>query len=154
MRLYETLDERLILPKLKSTTKSTVLKEFVSLIKKHGLIKNMEEVYDALMEREKQTTTGIGRGIAIPHCKLKGIDRIIVALGRSKKGIDYKSLDSKPVNIFFVILSPVNMDDQHIKTLSAISKLLKHIHVNNAIMGAKTAREIMDIITREEEVLI
>ena len=154
MKLSDSLDEKLILPKLKSTTKSTVLREFTALIKKNGHIKNMEDVYDALMEREKQTSTGIGRGIAIPHCKLKCIDRVIVALGRSKKGIDYKSIDSQPVNIFFVILSPVSMDDQHIKTLSSISKLLKHIHVNNAIMCAKTAREIMDIIIKEEEILI
>lgn len=102
--------------------------ELSQLLKRSPVLDHIEldTIYKALDEREKIGTTGFGEGIAIPHCKLEQVDTFVVGIGISKKGIDFKALDNKKVNIFFVTIGPLNKPDVHVKMLAQISRILKN----------------------------
>ena len=94
-------------------------------LKAGGAISNVEETVAVILEREKLGSTGIGEGIAIPHGKMKGIDRILCAFGRSKEGVDFDAVDGKPVHIIFLLLAPEDSAGLHIQMLSRISRILR-----------------------------
>ena len=125
MKMKEALRESCVIADLKGGTKREVLLELVSSLKEAGLIGDVEEAVDVILEREKLGSTGIGEGIAIPHGKLRGIDKILCAFGRSKAGVDYEAVDSKPAHIFFLLLAPEDSAGLHIQMLSRISRILR-----------------------------
>jgi PTS system nitrogen regulatory IIA component len=106
MRLADFLLKEYIMLSLKAREKRELLDEMATELasKVEGL--NRERLLEVLLEREKLGSTGIGHGVAIPHGKLKGVDGIIVAFGRSKKGVDFHSMDDRPVHLFFLIVAP------------------------------------------------
>ncbi|MBI2915606.1 MAG: PTS sugar transporter subunit IIA, partial [Elusimicrobia bacterium] len=110
---------------IKSQTKKEALKELVSILAKAHSLKNSEKILEALLEREELGSTGIGQGIAIPHGKTEYANKIIAALGISKKGIDFNALDGEPVHLFFMLVAPQNSPGTHLKILAKISRLLK-----------------------------
>jgi nitrogen PTS system EIIA component len=103
------------------------------------------------MEREELGSTGIGGGIAIPHGKLNLVENIIIGFGLSKKGIEYDSLDNKPVHIFFLLLTPDNSTGGHLKVLAQISKLLKMDEFKNRLVESSSADEIFAVINDFDE---
>ncbi len=103
------------------------------------------------MEREQLGSTGIGGGIAIPHGKLDSVGSIIVGFGLSPKGIEYESLDNKPVHIFFLLLTTENSTGEHLKVLAQISKLLKMEHFKKSLLTAESVDEIYNIIMEQDE---
>ena len=106
MNMKDVLKESCVIADLKGGTKKEVLTELASALKGAGLIQDVDEAVGVILEREKLGSTGIGEGVAIPHGKMKGIDRILCAFGRSKKGVDFDAVDGKPVHIFFLLLAP------------------------------------------------
>jgi PTS system nitrogen regulatory IIA component len=128
MSIFDFLKKETCEIALKSKTKETVLLELSQLLKRSPVLKHidLEIIHNALEEREKIGTTGFGEGIAIPHCKLEQVDDFVVGIGISKKGIDFKALDNKKVNIFFVTIGPLNKPDVHVKMLARISRILKN----------------------------
>ncbi|MFQ5904966.1 MAG: PTS sugar transporter subunit IIA, partial [bacterium] len=104
MRLTEHLQGNLIELDLQSHTKDEVLRELVDLLPIDG--KSSEMLLETLKKREELGSTGVTRGIAIPHCRSLLVDKLHVVVGRSRKGIDFKSLDGKPVHVFFLIVAP------------------------------------------------
>jgi PTS system nitrogen regulatory IIA component len=103
------------------------------------------------MERERLGSTGIGGGIGIPHGKLKGIDALIVGFGLSRKGVNFESIDGRPTHIFFLLVTPENSIDIHLKLLSQISRILKNDLLKERLRNAESRDEVLDII-REEDV--
>ena len=104
-----------------------------------------------LLEREKLGSTGIGDGIAIPHGKLKGLDRLVISFGRSRQGIDFDAIDGKPVHIFFLLMAPESSTGQHLKALAKISRMLKDPDFRSDLMAAKSAEEIYRKIAEKDE---
>ena len=125
MNMKDALKEACVIADLKGGTKKEVLTELATALKQGGVISNVEAAVAVILEREKLGSTGIGEGIAIPHGKMKGIDRILCAFGRSKEGVDFDAIDKKPVHIFFLLLAPEDSAGLHIQMLSRISRILK-----------------------------
>lgn len=100
------------------------------------------DVYTAVMEREKVMSTGMGHGVAIPHAKIKGLKNFAIAISKSAAPIDYGSLDATPVRILALLLSPESQTKEHVKMIAYITKRLKFSHIRQAILDATTGAEI------------
>lgn len=150
MKIIDVLKRESIVVDLKAKDKRGVLEELVGdlVLKTEGLDK--ERLLEILLEREKLGSTGIGYGVAIPHGKLKNLDYLVVAFGRSVVGIDFQSLDNKPAHLFFLILAPEDSTAVHLKILARISKLLKDPSFRNKLLSASSRDDIFNAIAEEE----
>ena len=110
-----------------ATEKEPAIKELADSLVLHGLVKaeDVPSILDALMKREELGSTGIGRGIAIPHTKHEAVHRLVGLVGRSGKGVDFKSLDGEPAHLFFLILSPPDEPNDHLHALEQVSFLIR-----------------------------
>lgn len=136
---------------LKSNNKADVLKELNNLLNKSGKINNKEKCLETLNNREKLGSTGIGKGVAIPHAKTEYADDLTIAFGISKKGIDFDSVDSDKVGIFFVFASPLKNSRTYLKILARISRLIRNEEFRDKLKSAKNSEEILNIIDTEEK---
>ncbi len=116
-----------------------------------GGLDRAEEVADKALEREEEMSTGIGFGIAIPHARLTGIDRLYMAAARAAAGIEYDSLDGLAVNLIFMLVSPESIPTAHTEVLSALSRILSYEEVRRGLLSAGTAGEFADILAKAEE---
>ncbi len=137
MNLGDYLVKDLVLPELTSDTKSEVLTELVAPLGATNPEMDTDLAVRVLLDREKLGTTGIGDGIAIPHGKLEGLEKIIVVVGRSKSGLDFDALDHKPCSIFFVVLAPEHIAGMHLRILAQISRVLKDPMFRQEFMAAE-----------------
>ncbi|PIE33207.1 hypothetical protein CSA56_12865 [candidate division KSB3 bacterium] len=125
IHLSTALSGDLIKIPLDSTTKEGVILELLEVLKHAGKITNIQAVFQDIMDRERLMSTGIGDGIAIPHGKTSGTDEVLCVFGLKPQGVDFKSLDEQPADIFFLILSPYDDAGIHLKFLSTISGILQ-----------------------------
>ena|SRR5664279_108965 len=132
-------------------TKAEALEELVNTLIKSGLKLDSAKVIEVLQQREKLGSTGIGDGLAIPHGKISSLDEIVVAFGRSKKGVDFDSLDGKPVHIFFLLLAPENSVGQHLKALARISKMLKKANFRQKLIETDSKSDLYKLIIEQNE---
>ena len=132
-------------------TKTEALEELVNTLIKSGLKLDSAKVIEVLQQREKLGSTGIGDGLAIPHGKIPSLDEIVVAFGRSKKGVDFDSLDGKPVHIFFLLLAPENSVGQHLKALAKISKMLKKANFRQKLIETDSKNDLYKLIIEQNE---
>jgi PTS system nitrogen regulatory IIA component len=153
MRISDILQVDAIEADLKAKGKQEVLAELVDTLLKVETRLDRDEVVKVLLEREKLGSTGIGDGIAIPHGKLKGLKDLIICFGRSRTGVEFDSMDGKPVHLFFLLIAPEESIGIHLKTLARISKLLKDSMVRQRLLEASTAEEFFSIIAEEEDKL-
>jgi PTS system nitrogen regulatory IIA component len=151
MKICELISEDLIIPELQGKTKKQVLEEMVSLLalKEEGI--DAMELLKVLMEREKLGSTGIGNGIAIPHGKLRGISQLVVAFGKSSQGVDFDSMDGKPVHLFFLLVAPENSAGAHLKALARLSRLLKDNSFRKKLIGVSESQSLYRTIVQEDE---
>jgi len=153
-KLIEFLMEEYINANLKAETKEEAIEELIDFfIKTHnGTKKQKKEILNSVMERENQASTGIGKGIAIPHGLVKKGPVIWGAIGLSRKGVDFDSIDGKPVQLIILIVTPQNhKDDLHIAVLAQLSKILGDENTINRILMSKTGAEICEILTENEK---
>jgi nitrogen PTS system EIIA component len=125
VKIAEALQESCVITDVQGRTKREVISELVNSLKEAGLIGDTKEAAGVIEEREKLGSTGIGDGVAIPHGKMKGLQRIFCVFGRSTEGVDFDAVDGKPVHIFFLLLAPEDSAGLHLKMLSRISKILR-----------------------------
>jgi PTS system nitrogen regulatory IIA component len=150
MKITDILKKEYIIEDLVSSDKESTLDELSSFLKGKGMIPNKETLQSALMEREALGSTGIGENVAIPHAKISAIDQIVTVFGRSIKGIEFDSLDKKPVHFIYLVLAPMNSSGQHLKVLARISRLLKNKSLRESIIRATEANQIYAIIADED----
>ena len=152
MKFHSLLTEDLVLLDLKSGSREEVLKEMVNHLKAKKRISKKSDLYEMLIQREKLGTTAIGEGVAIPHCKLKGVKAPLFLLGASKPGVNFNSLDGKPSHIFFVVISSPDNPGMNIQALAAIAKLVrKATGLAGRLLEAKSPRAAIKIVREEEE---
>lgn len=151
MKLTDLLSPELIKIPIESTEKKGVIKELVDLLVKNNKVSGKQAVLDAVLEREKVMSTGVGQGIAIPHGKTDGVDTVVASLGISKKDIDFQAIDEKPVYIVFLLVAPPYETGLHLKALSRVSRLLSKEEFRKKLMNAKDARTAMKFIQEEEK---
>ena len=150
MKISQILKKESIVAELASTTKPGIIKELARAVAPTAGI-DAEGIARVLMERESLGSTGIGGGIAIPHGKLIGVSEIILGFGRSQSGVEYDSLDGRPVHLFFLLLTPENSTGGHLKVLAQISKLLKMEHFKQELRTAETIDDIYEFILEQDE---
>ncbi len=143
--MRDRLDKKSIQLDLAATTKEAVLKELVDTI--HGQCSEIdhETLLRVISERERIGSTGIGGGVAIPHGKLKQLKQVVLAFGRSRKGIGFDAIDNRPVHIFIMILAPESMAENYLKTLARVSRLLKQSSTYADFMKAKSPEEVLAV---------
>jgi len=150
MNLSDYVDEDLVCEVDGSPDKNTVLSDLVEILYDKELLKDKEGAYDALVDREKLGSTGVGEEVAIPHAKLDSIDDVIVLLAISKQGIEFESLDKQPVKVIFLVLASVKKMNLHLKTLARISRLIKSTDFKTRVLSASSKSEILNILNEEE----
>jgi PTS system nitrogen regulatory IIA component len=151
MMVSDVLSKEFITPDLEASEKRELLDEMADNISDMVGGLEREELLEVLLEREKLGSTGIGHGVAIPHAKIKGIERIVVSMGMSRQGVDFQSMDNRPVNIFFLIVAPEQSSTMNLKVLSSIASLLKDSAVRDKLLGAHTRDDIYNIIVEEDK---
>ncbi len=135
-----------IISDIASDTKSGVLSEMVALIAKSGQISDIAEYEKAIQNRENILSTGIGLGVAVPHAKTANVKDFAVALGRSQSGIEYDSIDGKPVKLVFMIAGPEAEQKVYLKILAKISLIARNEDLKNQIIEAADKEAIYDIV--------
>lgn len=154
MNLHNLLTQDMIITELESENVESILREMVKFLKKKDKITKEKELYEKLVQREKLGSTAIGEGVAIPHCKLKGVKNPVVVLAISKKSVDFCSLDGKPSHIFFLVVSSPDNPSVNLQILAAIAHLVrKSSSLVKKILKAKNISAVLDVIREEEEKL-
>ncbi len=150
MKLVDVLKPEYIKIPLTQSTKTEVLKELLAVLVEHKVISDPEGVLSAILDREKIMTTGVGNGVAIPHCKTKYAVDFAIAMGVHPEGVDFQSLDNKPAQIIFMLIGPEDQPGTHIRLLSRISRIISREDVRQKILEAQTADQVYQILHQEE----
>ena len=149
MELREFFSPDAVQLELAGTTKDEILKELIALL---GLDEKAEGMlFKMLKRRENLGSTGIGRGIAIPHCRSLVVSRLRVAFGRKTAGIDFKAMDEQPVHFFFLIVAPpLEVSNQYLPVLGKIAQFGKEADVPERLLAVKTADELMALLAEKK----
>ncbi|EOH72059.1 PTS sugar transporter subunit IIA [Enterococcus malodoratus] len=130
---------------LAATDKQAAISELANTFVTEGVVNNENVYLEAVMKREEESTTGIGFGVAIPHGKSAAVTEASLAFGRSQAGIQYDSMDGKPVHLMFLIAVPETSNDEHLKILSKLSRKLMHDDIRQKLMTVTDVEEIYQI---------
>ena len=126
--------------------KDSAIEYLLDFIAEAGRVDDRDTTLSALMEREEETTTGVGKGIAIPHAQTSAIDQPSVAFCRSSAGLDFDSMDGEPAHLIFMILVPEGGSDEHLDILASLSRSLMHEDVRDGLYNADTPAEIQTVM--------
>jgi PTS system nitrogen regulatory IIA component len=123
-----------------------VLREIAGRLATAGVVGDAEALLQRLWEREQLGSTAIGRGIAIPHCKLDGLEHVALAVGLAPGGVDFGAADGQPVRLFFVVVSPSRSPAEHLQSLAAISRWVKADGRVERLLGLRDPGEVLDLL--------
>ncbi|MCT2878533.1 PTS fructose transporter subunit IIABC [Lactobacillus delbrueckii] len=150
MRIKDILSPESMIMDLQATTKDEAINEMADLEVATGIVNNKEKFVESIWAREKESTTGIGGGIAMPHARNEYINKARVLFAKSEKGVDFDSLDQQPVHLFFMITAPAGADNTHLQALAKLSSLLINPDLVEKLKAAKTADEVIDLFSQAE----
>ena len=149
MKITEFLSKNAIIADLASSGAEGVLTELCQPIATTTGIE--KQVLDnALLAREQLGSTGVGEGLAIPHAKVEGVRDLVASFGRSRTGVDFKAIDSKPTTFFFVLFAPTGVHGPHLNALARISRIFKTASFRDSLLQARDADEIYQLIKVED----
>jgi mannitol/fructose-specific phosphotransferase system IIA component (Ntr-type) len=153
MKLSDIMVEQAIIPELKARTRDEAIAELVESLAVAGAIprKIAPDVIKAVLARESQATTGIGKGVALPHAKLAGIKKPVGTIGRSSAGIDFAALDAKLVYSVILLLSSPDNPDEHLQAMEAIFKQVQRDMFRKFLRQSETKDAIVDLIHEADE---
>lgn len=150
MRMSHFVVRDAILPKVTASTKEGVIREMVQSLHGAGQFLNTEldDVVKAVLRREELGSTGIGRGIAIPHSRHPSVGQLVgtLALCKSKPGVDFKSIDGDPVDVFVLLISPQDRPGDHLRALENVVQAMRDDNFLSALRGCETRDQIWDLI--------
>jgi len=150
MKLSDLLDESVVKVGLESEDKEEAFAEMIELLVRAGRVADRDRAMQAILAREEMATTGIGRGVAVPHGKDASVKTLTAALGVSTTGMEYDATDGQPVYLVFMVLAEASNPGPHIQCLAEIARLLHVPGFFERLRRAKDAREVLDIIRSEE----
>jgi mannitol/fructose-specific phosphotransferase system IIA component (Ntr-type) len=138
---------------LSAGQRNGVIIELVSALEKAGKLGkgNAEEISKAVIKRENEASTGMGKGIALPHVKHKAVKQVTAAIGQSSTGIDFSALDKQPVYSVILLISPVNAPDKHLQAMEKIFKHLQHDKFRKFLRQSRTVEQIKDLLEEADE---
>ena len=150
MNLTQILQPTCVKAPLEGTDKDSVITELVELLADSGQLLDKEVVLEAVLVREQTRSTGIGSGIAIPHGKCAGVKELVMSIGITKDGVDFDSIDGKPVSIVILLASPIDRTGPHIQALARISRLMLDEDFKTNLENATSAEEVYEQINNRE----
>ena len=152
MKIQDVLNKNVMLFDLQATDKEGVINEMVQSLVDNGVVTDFETFKTGIMNREAQTSTGLGDGIAMPHSKNEAVKEATVLFAKSNKGVDYASLDGQPTDLFFMIAAPEGANDTHLAALAELSKYLMKPGFADKIRQASTPEQVIAAFDAEEQV--
>ncbi len=152
MNIFSLLNTKTVLPNLKADDKTEVLDKMVSSLKDNVSKKELKKIREAVFEREKIMSTGVGKGLAIPHGKAAGIEQTYAAFAILKEPVDYEAIDDQPVNMIFLLVGPQASNSFHIKMLSRISRLMNNSDFRDRLRQCNSSEQIIEQFKSEEHV--
>jgi mannitol/fructose-specific phosphotransferase system IIA component (Ntr-type) len=136
---------------MEAPNKTELLTQMAKYLASHYDIKNQSLVVQKILDREADMSTGIGFGIAIPHARIEGIDRVYMIAARSVKGIEFDAIDEQPVHLIFMMLSPTNASSQYTQILSSLSRIMSYEDIRQSLIHTDIAEDFLNIISRGED---
>lgn len=150
MKIIDILTPDAIRTNIPEKNKTDVISSIIDLLTSGDRVIDKEKVRNAIFEREKIMSTGVGGGFAIPHGKTDGVVDLVGAIATTALPIDFESLDEQPVRIIFLLVGPESMVGPHIKILSRISRLMNREDFRNRLLAAASPSELYELIKQEE----
>lgn len=151
MKIQDVLNKNVMLFDLQATDKEGVINEMVQSLVDNGVVKDFEAFKAGIMNREAQTSTGLGEGIAMPHSKNEAVKEATVLFAKSNKGVDYASLDGQPTDLFFMIAAPEGANDTHLAALAELSKYLMKPGFADKLRQVSTPDQVIAVFDAEEQ---
>jgi len=150
MKIDDILQKDCIKIPLSGKDKPQIIEELAGLLAKSGIIGDAKELVASALEREGLMSTGIGKGVAIPHGRTKGVSRMAGSFGISESPVDFGSLDGQPVQIFFFLATPQNIVADHVKALALVSRLLNRQELREKLLTARTPEQALAFFRESE----
>ena len=151
MKIQDVLNKNVMLFDLQATDKESVINEMVQSLVDNGVVTDFDTFKAGIMNREAQTSTGLGDGIAMPHSKNEAVKEATVLFAKSNKGVDYASLDGQPTDLFFMIAAPEGANDTHLAALAELSKYLMKPGFADKLRQASTPDQVIAAFNAEEQ---
>lgn len=153
MKFSEFVCFSAVIPELVSKDRDVAIAELVASLDKAGKLGkgNRDKIIKAVIKREKEASTGIGKGVAVPHVKFAGTKEIVATIGQSSVGIDFSSLDKQPVYTVILLISPADNPDKHLQAMENIFKHLQQDKFRKFLRQSQTAAQIEDLLREADE---
>jgi mannitol/fructose-specific phosphotransferase system IIA component (Ntr-type) len=154
IRITDFVVREAIVPSIEAVSKESVIRELVTSLKSTGKIAETDEenIIKMILRREQLGSTGIGRGIAIPHAKHESVGKLVGTVGLAPKGIPFESLDNEPVKIYVMLLYAPERPGEHLRALEAVSRLLRDEKFCQALLECKTRDEIWQLLCQADSI--
>jgi len=148
MRLSDLLCEEAVCTDLKADQRDEAVRELLQALAAAGMIEQtqLEPLVNAVVRREALGTTAIGHGVAVPHARAKDLSRILFALGLSKAGVEFESLDGEPVHAIFLVIGKEDAPEEYVEVLRRISVLIRNDDFRRFLSAARAAREVVELV--------
>jgi fructose-specific phosphotransferase system IIA component len=150
MKITDVLEEQFVRTNLPGSTKEEIINSMIHLIGNSRNVLDKEKVRQAILEREKIMSTGVGNGFAIPHGKTDAVKDIVAAFAITEHPVDYQALDEQPVRLVFLLVGRDSLVGPHIKLLSRISRLMNKEEFRRELLSSKTPKEVIELFQRQE----
>lgn len=150
MKLSECLMEKAVVVQVSAGDKSEIFAGLVNLIEQTNGIMDTNSLLNEVAQREKLGSTGIGKGVAIPHVHLEEITEMHVAMMTTSRGVDYGAIDDEPCRIFIMVAAPDRDREAYLHLLAEVSRLFRHDHVRDAVLKAATALDLIEVLREAE----
>jgi mannitol/fructose-specific phosphotransferase system IIA component (Ntr-type) len=153
VRIQDILQKQQVLLDVRAENKAELLGLLVRFLASSCGLAGADVVLQRMLERETQVSTGIGLGIAIPHCRIDGLERACLVAARTAQPTEYDAIDDEPVRLLFMMVSPSNTVTEHAELLSRLSRVLNETRTRERLLAAHTAEEFLQVVVQAEDVL-
>jgi PTS system fructose-specific IIA component/PTS system nitrogen regulatory IIA component len=157
MKLLELIHRDAIIAELRETERNGVIRELVEALARSGALEasQVEPVVKSIITRERtRGTTGFGKGVAVPHAKVEGVSRVVGAVGRSSRGVDFSSLDGEPVYVVFLVVSPTEQAEEHLRAMDLIFRHSMNERFRKFLRQSDQAEKIYELLREVDEKLL
>jgi mannitol/fructose-specific phosphotransferase system IIA component (Ntr-type) len=157
MKLLDLIDPKSIIAELEAVDRNAAIRELVQLLADGNLLDQgaVDSVVKSIITRERtRGTTGFGKGVAVPHAKIEGLPRVVAAVGRSSRGIDFSSLDGEPVYAVFLIASPADEPEVHLRAMDLVFRHLQQEKFRKFLRQSDQPEEIFELLKEADEKML
>jgi mannitol/fructose-specific phosphotransferase system IIA component (Ntr-type) len=157
MKLLELIQPQSIIAELRANDRNGAIRELVQCLADSGLLDSraVDSVVKSIITRERtRGTTGFGKGVAVPHAKIDGLERVVAAVGRSSRGIDFSSLDGEPVYAIFLIASPAEQPEEHLRAMDLVFRHLQQEKFRRFLRQSDEPEKIYDLLKEADEKML